>query len=161
MSYWAGYSGQGLALSGQEFEGFLEKYKEKALKAGNREILERIAEYEDGEEDISEIEFISDTGKEFCVYCADDGCCEGFRLWPFRVDGKPNTEYDTSSSFGSSNVFVIDADRQLDGVEVFGNPPYASYEEFVSEFVEKLGAYLPENFDWNAHIGLYSYACYA
>ena len=32
---------------------------------------------------------------------------------------------------------------------------------FVSEFKNKLEAFLPEDFDWDAHIGIYSYACYA
>lgn len=38
---------------------------------------------------------------------------------------------------------------------------YHSYEEIREEFQLKLKAYLPKDFDWDSHIGVFSYASYA
>ena len=76
MSYWAGYSGQGLCLNEDEFYAFLENYKEKVPKTDSS--IPKIEDFEEGEEDVSEIDFLSSKGGErFSFFCADDGCCEG------------------------------------------------------------------------------------
>lgn len=43
----------------------------------------------------------------------------------------------------------------------FEKKAYESYEEFVAEFKRKMENYLPKDFNWDAHIGKYNYACYA
>lgn len=159
MSYWAGYSGQGLCLNEDEFYTFLEKYKEKVPKTDSS--IPKIEDFEDGEEDVQEIDFLSSKGEDrFSFFCADDGCCEGFRLFNYRINGKKNEKYESADT-PDNNVYVLTCDNALDGMDCFEKMPYESYEAFVQEFIDKMGAYMPDDFDWDAHIGIYSYACYA
>lgn len=157
-SYWAAYHGQGLALTPEEFSVFLENYKTKW--AGNK-ALEKIEDLEEGEIDLSDVNFITSAGQEFDMFCVDDGSAEGFRLIPYRVDGKPNDDWELTDFFPSNNVYVLSADKTIDGMACFDKKAYDSYAEFLDEFKGKLAEYLPEDFDWDAHIGIYSYACYA
>lgn len=102
---------------------------------------------------------------------------EGFRFWPFyRHDGRMNVpikrpeggwedaEYRNpmweSDDVGHS-CYVIWSAKDLTSPRVFEQPAYTSYEEFVQEFKDDLAAYLPDAFDWNAHLGYMSYACFA
>lgn len=159
MSYWAAYSGQGLVLDKQEFDDFLEAY---ALVAGKDDnAVKQLDEYIEGDIGIEEVKFTKPgTDETFQFSVADDSCCEGFRLWPYRVDGKKNSKYETVD-IPMTDIYFLEADRQLDGINCFDERPYKSYEAFVQEFKDKLSAYLPEDFDWDAHIGIYSYACFA
>lgn len=50
-------------------------------------------------------------------------------------------------------AFVLWSDRLLDGPSSFTEMPYKSYGEFVQEFKDKIGSYVPEDFDWDAHLG--------
>lgn len=65
------------------------------------------------------------------------------------VDGKPE-EY-----IENHNLFVFSADRQPD-------PFAAQYtkESVVEEFRKKLGRYLPDGFDYMAHIGFFTCTVY-
>lgn len=65
------------------------------------------------------------------------------------VDGKPG-EY-----IENHNLFVFPADRQPD-------PFAAQYtkESVVEEFRKKLGRYLPDGFDYMAHIGFFTCTVY-
>lgn len=156
--YWGAYHGQGLVLTEDEFEGFLASYKEKDQDKAS---LEMIAELEDGCLPVEEVEFCSLSGTAFSMFMADDSCTEGFKLVPYRMNGKPNDDWDRNENIPSSNVYVLPADRSIAGMRCFEEKAYDSYEEFVSEFKGKLKEFLPESFDWDAHIGIYSYACYA
>nr|WP_317439871.1 hypothetical protein [uncultured Enterocloster sp.] len=49
----------------------------------------------------------------------------------------------------------------MDGFDTFNEKPYASYEALRQEFKDKLERYLPDDFDWDAHIGRFRYAAYA
>lgn len=159
MSYWAGYSGQGLCLDEKEFYAFLEKYKEKVPKTDSS--IPQIRDFEDGEEDVQGIKFLSGNKNErFGFFCTNDDCCEGFRLFNYRINGKKNERYQ-SADMPDNNVYVLPCDHSLDGMSCFEKMPYKDYEAFVQEFIDKMEAYLPDDFDWDAHIGIYSYACYA
>lgn len=158
MSYWAAYHGQGLCLSEKEFKKLLKNYKASVTDKAH---LRQIKKVKDGDMDISEVTFTTPEGKTFSMFCADDGCCEGFRLTPYRVNGKPNKKWDHNLDIPSENVYVLSADRSIDGMDCFEKKAYDSYEAFVNEFKEKVAWLLPENFDWDAHIGIYSFACYA
>ncbi len=48
----------------------------------------------------------------------------------------------------------------MNSVKAFDEKPYASYQDFVQEFRDKVGSYLPEDFDWNVHLGYLSYAAW-
>ena len=114
----------------------------------NKKSLKEIKEYENSCGDISEITFRNDKNEKFSFFMADDG--------------KPNTGYRPNLDIPDANIFVLNADHQLDGMKAF-NPKkvYPSYKAFRTEFERKLGEYMPDGFDWDAHIGIYSYACYA
>lgn len=158
-SYWAGCSGQGLILDKKEFSKFLEAYEQIAGK--NDKAVKQLGEYAEGDIGIEEVKFTKPgTDETFEFSVADDGCCEGFRLWPYRIDGKTNKK-GHAADIPMVNIYFLNAERQLDGMNCFDEQPYPSYDAFVQEFKDKLSAYLPENFDWDAHIGLYSYACFA
>lgn len=58
-------------------------------------------------------------------------------------------------------LYVIFADKDMDGFDTFNEKPYASYEALRQEFKDKLERYLPDDFDWDAHIGRFRYAAYA
>lgn len=100
------------------------------------------------------------SGKKFSLFCADDGCTEGFRLIPYQMNGKPNKKWDTCPQTLSDNMYVLGCDRPIEGIDCFEEKAYKSYEEFVDEFKRKMESYLPKDFDWDAHIGMYNYACY-
>lgn len=156
-SYWAAYHGQGLALTAQEFHDFLKNYKGKCK---DEKTLEQIRYVMDGEEDISEVDFIASDGSKFNIVCADDNFTNGFRLTPYVINGEPNKEWDMNEDFPRSDVYIISANKAIDGMDCFVERAYKSYEEFVGEFKNKLAQCLPEDFDWDSHIGIFSYACY-
>lgn len=159
MSYWAAYSGQGLVLNLREFNEFQEKYL-SSVNNGDKGIKE-LGEYYDGEKTIDEVHFTKPgTDDAFMFFEVDDGSCEGFRLFNYRIDGKKNDKW-KQADVPMNNVYVLDAERQMDGMDCFDRQAYPSYEAFVQEFKDKMAAYLPEKFNWDAHIGHYSYACFA
>lgn len=160
MSYWAGYNGHGLCLTEDEYKEFLNNYVNVQTAAGNHEALCEMEKLNE-DECLDDVWFVSPSGEKFSLFCADDGSMEGFRLIPYRKDGKPNEEWDTCPQTLTDNMYVLECERPIDGMQCFEKKPYESYEEFVAEFRRKMEAYLPEDFDWDSHIGMYNYACYA
>lgn len=160
MSYWAGYSGQGLCLTEDEYKEFLNSYVNVQTAAGNRNALREVEKL-DEDECLDDIEFFTPSGEKFSLFCADDGCTEGFCLVPYRKDRKPNEKWDACPQTLTDNMYVLECERPIDGMQCFEKKAYESYEEFVAEFRRKMEAYLPEDFDWDSHIGIYTYACYA
>lgn len=160
MSYWAGYSGQGLCLTEDEYSTFLNNYINAQTAAENHEALHEIEKLNENET-LDDIWFISPSGEKFFLYCADDGCTEGFYLMPYRINGKPNEKGEECPQTLTDNMYILICDRPIDGMHCFEKKAYESYEEFVAEFKRKMESYLPKDFDWDAHIGKYNYACYA
>lgn len=184
-SYWAGYHGSGLVLSQAEMDAFLKEYKKKNPSQADS-LDEAVEDYP-----FEEINFIcapyagtitenvqencpsSFLGQTFCFEKISDDCCEGPMFVPFfRSDGRMNRHecredgtYEGISmqtpDLENGALYVLFSHKDLDSVNAFFERPYASYNDFVKEFVDQLGAYLPEDFDWNAHLGNLSYACYA
>lgn len=166
-SFWTGYHGVALVMEEKDFEGFKEKYKN---------IYQIGLDEEFDEDPLNEYEFIAsnpDT-KAFKIAGIWDDCCEGAALSTFLgTDGKKNVfcldefgkdrnPYFRDTQFWvSPTLYVVFADKQMDGFDAFSEKPYASYEELRQEFKNKLERYLPEDFDWDAHIGNFRYACYA
>lgn len=108
----------------------------------------------------------------FQAVLVDPDDCDGATLTPFY------------NSNGEKNVYVLDddgnvvrtqdytvhlgepvwaffSDRDLASVNTLEARPYKGYSELLEEFKNKLAAYLPEDFQWDSHIGHFSYACYA
>lgn len=90
---------------------------------------------------------------------------------PYYTNNKPNLyfvdkeektqnpDYISQVSLRHETSYVFYSDHKLDSVDVFESRPYNSYQEFRQEFQDKMAAYLPDDFDWDAHIGTFSYAC--
>lgn len=98
---------------------------------------------------------------------------DGMLFQTYYANGKPNVyfidkeekarnpDYAGPVLLRDETSYMFYSDRMLDSVDVFERRPYNSYQEFKQEFQDKLALYLPDNFDWDAHIGTFSYACYA
>lgn len=122
----------------------------------------------------TEIAMDPESEKRFgIVRIPDDDIYDGMRFMPYRVNGKFNVPYVIVDEEKSKNPEFVDwidlrsetsymvfCDRDLDGPMSFVKKPYDSYEDFVDEFRRKMGQYLPEDFDWDAHIGRFNYSAY-
>lgn len=161
--YWTGYHGAGLVLDEEEFSEFLQAYCSATDKENMS--LEQLRAYEEGYVDLREVKFNGSNGEgRFCALHADDDCCQGFKFYPFkRPNGTMNTEWEESEKLSGiePNLFVFDSDKGIDSMNCFVTKSYDSYEDFVNEFRGKMARYLPMDFDWDAHLGFYEYACYA
>lgn len=185
-SYWAGYSGTGLVLNQSEFNSMLKAYKDKNPEqaANIDEVMENGSIYDfDFIRSIYAGEPISDledsegkcTGKLTDVCELSDDNVDGVTFWPFyRPDGRMNVNYEKEDGSWDTAIYshpiwaskdeacyVFWSDKDMSSPRAFEQKPYESYDAFVKEFKDKLAAYLPEDFDWNAHLGYLSYACYA
>lgn len=122
----------------------------------------------------TEIAMDSESEKRFgIVRIPADDIYDGMRFMPYRVNGKFNVPYVIVGEEKSENPefvnwidlrsetsYMVFCDRDLDGPMSFVRRPYDSYEDFVDEFRRKMGQYLPEDFDWDAHIGRFNYSAY-
>lgn len=100
--------------------------------------------------------------------------CEGMSLIPIHYpDGVTNTyELDEDGRLVRSihvenlhgkDCYAFFADHEVTSGPYFDRKEerYETYEDLLREFQGKLKTYLPEDFDWDAHIGDFSYACFA
>lgn len=167
-SYWCGYYGTALVLKEEEYEDFLIRYA-KANNMNQEEMNDELDTY-----GVREFQFVKsnmkgqmpDDNNAFNVIDILKDDCDGMRLFPFFVNGKENTEenfgYDVvMKELQYYNLYVVFSDKNLHSPNVFKKPAYESYEDLVNEFKAKMETYLPETFDWDQHIGSFSYAAYA
>lgn len=163
MGHWEGYTYTALVLDKKEYAAFLELYGKKhpgeqaggsALEAG-------------GEAWFKNAKGIGATFAMEAIGCGDE---DGMRLTPYRaggamntpyINGRPNRNFQSYALAGQGPLYMLAAERQLDCADAFQEKPYASYGELVQEFKDKLEGYLPAGFDWDRHIGSFSYAMYA
>ena len=66
------------------------------------------------DDDISDISFFTENGKEFRFFFVGDDA-DGFRLIPYLVDGKPNKDWECNETFSREEVYVLTAERPIDG----------------------------------------------
>lgn len=89
-----------------------------------------------------------------CVeYCEEE--CSGGMLYPFK---KPAFGKFVEVEDGSYIIYTDESTRPQD---LLGADGYKSTEEIVKEFKEKLAAYVPDDFDWESHIGFFQCATFA
>ena len=89
-----------------------------------------------------------------CVeYCEEK--CSGGMLYPFK---KPARGKFVDVKEGS---YIIYTDKSTRPQDLLGDEGYKSTEEIVKEFKEKLAAYVPDDFDWESHIGFFQCASFA
>lgn len=164
--YWAGYYGAGLVLTQNEMDDFIEKYRTR-IGMSEEDFKNKLL----NELPIEEIPWVrSDEDPNqadprlFDITNINTDNCEGMFFIPFMYNKKPNTRYHQDKVYTKrydENLYVIFSDKSLDSASCFTEKPYPSYDAFVQEFKNKLNIYVPDNFDWDAHIGNISYACYA
>lgn len=117
---------------------------------------------------------ISKNPEHFFIVAITTEDCDGMRFIPYYRNGKANrfcilSEYGEKSlnpnymeeDIRGEDSYVAFSDHSFDDVNAFSRMPYSSYEEFVQEFKDKFEKYLPEDFDWEKHLGRFNYACYA
>jgi len=183
------YYGSGLVLDETEFTCFIEQYlqlnklsKEEIVKETWGDHYQEARQHHsvdvlfDNMVMADEVAFrwgadLPDTECEryFSVDYASTDCGE-VMFQPYHVNGKANVRYANRKTQTANQDFVdfldiqgdryfFHSDHELDSPEAFEERPYGSYEEFRQEFVDKMGAYLPGDFDWDSHIGRFNYAC--
>ena len=159
--------GTALVLNDEEFTRFVNSYVEihpdsrleSAFNGEGDDLIEECPLYGGGE-------------REFYVEPARVENCSGMQLIPFlQRDGKWNvTTYDKEKNptrttitkrLGDEDFYAFYTEKDMIGPSSFMVKSYHSYEEIREEFQLKLKAYLPEDFDWDSHIGIFSYATYA
>lgn len=160
-SYWAGYWGSALVLTEAEFCDFVKHY-------AKIHHIENIEEKLKEARVVREYEWKKSLGDgTFEILDVLSHENDGMTFWPFmkkNKDGKyepnvgPHLVYNVMRS---ENCYVIFSDKNLDDVRSFFEMRYPSYEVFKQEFKDKMEAYLPKDFDWDAHLGNFSYAAYA
>lgn len=162
-SFWAAYYGDALVLTEKEFDDFCEKYAQVNKLEKEDMFEDSIRGYNfkkgnDPEETFTIVDILSDYA-------------DGKYFVPFFTEGIPNEAvYDEDdklikravvSSWREHDCYAIFAEHNRYSGRAFLMPPYSSYKEFVQEFKDKLEKYLPEDFDWDGHLGCFSYAAYA
>lgn len=176
--YYVGYHGSALVLREEEYDEMIATYQEKIvsrLKEPLREDFQNLVIDQDCL--LSEYPFIRSTyhecdpneiledenetnSKIFDILNISADEFDGMLLFPYYCDGKLGLEHDTEISFHGENVYVIFSDIQLDSPLTFIRKPYESYDSFVNEMKGKLACYLPSDFDWDSHIGSFSYCSF-
>ena len=158
--WWAGYHGTAFVMNKSEFNSIIEQYEH------SNNLDEEVDLFEEDDDFC----FNNKSGKEVVITRISTDLCDGMRLIPFlNEEGKPNiyipsedggrpTQIPNVLSLRGGVCYVVFTDRDTSGPGMFQNP-YKSYEEIKEEFRSKLGECFPENFDWDAHIGDFSYAC--
>lgn len=179
-SYWSGYKGTGMVLTQPEFDKMLEVYMEKNPEQSD--ITKTIDNYGC---DITKFTMSKYAG-ESMPKLQDDNKYDNkityieqilkdkpdrFIFKPFyKSDDTINMNHETSngcwiiaeyhhtiSDSGADCCYVLSSNKDMLSPKIFEEKPYESYQDFIQEFKDKLESYLPSDFDWNAHLGIFSY----
>ena len=167
-SYWTGYAGAALLLSEQEFNQFIHDY------TAMHDLSEKTLTDFFKENSVNEYAFITtksllenNSQDTFYITAIDTDCCQGMYFRPFVYQNKPNTITQRGKNnvvehrWSDENCYAIFANKDMLSYNTFVQKPYESYETFVDEFRNKMDCYLPFDFDYDAHLGYFAYACYA
>ena len=164
-SYWAGYSDTCMVLTDSEFREMMKQYEKKNPRAVvNEEDLESMAFV------ISKFAgTVALKDRTFHVTQLSDSFvdAQGVVLSPiYRKDGTPNISADLECKdvypmADSDRCYFLSSDKCMTGAKAFEEKPYDSYQDFVQEFKDKAAGYLPDDFNWNAHLGNLYYAVFA
>lgn len=163
-SFWAANHGIALVLSYEEMdeivENYCRKYPDYKLAEKKQKEKENFILFED---DVFEFT----NGIMFSVTDVNTDYADGMYFIPFKCpDGSFNTldkcETDDYVSYAwrEPGVYALFSEHAMDSAEAFIQNPYPTYEDLVQEFKNKLIGLVPDDFNWDAHIGRFSYATY-
>lgn len=177
-SYWAANHGTALVLSYAEIDKMLDKYREQ-----NPEGTEKYELWDDIIYDFRKLVRSKYAGKTpsegnspklyFQVTAVNTEETSAPTLQPYVWKGKPNVagrflkdgEFEPNPDYEynryEKDVYAIWSDKNLNSPEAFVEQPYKSYEDLKQEFKDKLASYLPDDFDWDSHIGVFDFASFA
>lgn len=154
------YCGDALVLNEEEFTSFCKNYSE--VNGVPSETIfddELVREYEfcESENPSATFNVLDILGEHH----------DEVHLVPFVIDGEPNVQIRNADgkitrnkvvfNFQGKDCYIITAKRDRYSMDSFGESPYNSYDELKHEFQNLLMDYLPGDFDWDRHIGLFSY----
>lgn len=181
-NYWAANHGTALVLSYEEMNDMLHKYIEQ-----NPADVNGKESFEIWNEIINEYRNLI-CSKHAGTILTEDNCSaklyftvtdvscaftSGATLHPYVVNGKPNVPgtFNERGNFipnpdhvchkYNDDVYAIWSDKELNSAAAFVEQPYKSYDDLRQEFKNKLKTYLPDDFDWDSHIGVFDYASFA
>ena len=154
MSFWSGETIVGCVIDKGNMTHFIQKYLEMNPQD--------FADEEDKESAMWDALFCAEgfncafdagkeDGKQFYAQFLSDDTYDGCYL---------NTKNDTKRLWGGDFI-LVSADKWLTTRAIIEGGYYTSWEEIVEEFKNKLGAYLPSDFDYENSIGDVDYACFA
>lgn len=161
--YYAGYFGTALKLNTEEFTSFLERYRE--IAAEDEAINFEYKDFDEDSLDLSDIGFIWGADlclpvrREFKVARISPDQCDGMMFSPYSSSEGQTFLYEDPDDLRGEDSFLIFSEGQP--LKPYGKPYYKSYLDLVREFKDKAEAYLPKDFDWEKHIGLFRYAAFA
>jgi len=178
VSIFCPVSDYGLLLSQEEFDAFSKAYIEKAC-IGDEEICklkkshtiedcfgELHARALDGEDNFvysQVIEFLKETPLVWPTkswfnidLIGDENECQGFFFSPFKTEAECFQILEADEE----NYYVVPCDKNYSVFEKRGDKDELTYEnrdELIDEMKAKTKIYLPNDFDFEAHIGYFEY----
>ena len=99
-------------------------------------------------------EELGESDATFCARYFSDDTFEGIYFQPANPE---NTDYYQVTN----DLVFVSANKWLSTRCIFNEGFYNSFAELKEEFIEKIGDYLPKDFDYDNNIGDLSYACFA
>lgn len=183
ISHWNALSGTVLVINKKEVTEFLRKYVSVNFKAGKEPDEQDMKKLNDmfDKNGYNEMPFFYSTCREqmilsfptlescvkadfrnmedmekyiFTSMLYDEDECSGGTLYKFS---DKNGKY---ASVDSGDLLFF-TDKSTRPQDILTGKSYKSTEEIVEEFQDKMAAYLPEDFDWDSHIGFFQCATYA
>lgn len=169
---WAAYHGIAMVLNEKEFNDFLDRYCKK------QNLTRKTLLCEIDFNTFAETPFKASNPDvpNFYITEINNDICEGASLYPmmssensvnmpiYDQNGKLKSSVIVNDyDLGHQNCYAIFADKDITSGTIFLGPEYRynTYDELLTEFKNKMKDYLPDDFDWNIHIGDFSYAAYA
>ena len=84
---------------------------------------------------------------------------DGMGLYPMKKYKKDDSK--EFKNLRSEDCYAIWSDKSTSLNSVLNNQTYKSKDEIINEYKTKLQAYLPDDFDWEEHIGSFSFCTFA
>lgn len=161
-SYYAPCQTIALVLSEKEYCNLLESYIEKTTDE-TKEIAENLLN-DTYEGDISEYKLNKHNPFTITPVITDE--CDGMTFTPLYVKNTPNAgpNFHTPTVWENRrthNWYLISVEKQITPIHFLFKQTYTTPKEIYDELQNKTKDYLPNDFDWDKHIGLFEYCQYA